>query len=460
MGVFLSFSSKRKNKTTRGRILAKESSVVSFGVACAKIAYTRVQNEHADKWPNPVYLPHQQHLEAQAQHCASPGPAATFSSQASSTTSCPSLSPSPAPYANSVASEHPSQDFDFCDPRNLNLTVGTVNPTLAPEYTALPTQEGELVFRGDGDAHYQQTAPAISHSTGASSSFTDVTPPLHPHGLPIYDDFSDLASEDSFVHGFVQLGDQSRSRSSSGATHHSFSSYNDYEAQNYGMPSPSDSAASCESHRNKRVKQEHSIKMEHSADAEQGNANESQQQQQGSDKHDRQSQDGSAPPETSTPNNGNASSGSDSGTPASAPNRRGRKQSLTEDPSKTFVCDKCNRRFRRQEHLKRHWRSLHTEDKPFECNECGKKFSRSDNLTQHQRTHGSGAIVMNLIDEHDMSGHYHPAMYPPPMGGAGVDEYGNYGKVLFQMSHEIPAHNNDMSDSGDSAGRKKRKRNE
>lgn len=359
-----------------------------------------------------------------------------------------------------MASEHPSQDFDFCDPRNLNLTVGTVNPTLAPEYTALPTQEGELVFRGDGDAHYQQTAPAISHSTGASSSFTDVTPPLHPHGLPIYDDFSDLASEDSFVHGFVQLGDQSRSRSSSGATHHSFSSYNDYEAQDYGMPSPSDSAASCESHRNKRVKQEHSIKMENSAAAEQGSANDAQQQQQGSDKHDRQSQDGSAPPETSTPNNGNASSGSDSGTPASAPNRRGRKQSLTEDPSKTFVCDKCNRRFRRQEHLKRHWRSLHTEDKPFECNECGKKFSRSDNLTQHQRTHGSGAIVMNLIDEHDMSGHYHPAMYPPPMGGAGVDEYGNYGKVLFQMSHEIPAHNNDMSDSGDSAGRKKRKRNE
>lgn len=414
-----------------------------------------------------MYLPHQQHLEAQAHHCSSPGPSANFSSQASSTTSCPSLSPSPAPYANSVASEHQSQDFDFCDPRNLNLTVGTVNPTLAPEYTALPTQEGELVFRGDGDAHYhQQTAPAISHShpINASSSFADVTPPLHPHGLPIYDDFSDLASEDSFVHGFVQLGDQSRSRSSSGATHHSFSSYGDYESQAYGMPSPSDSATSCESHRNKRIKQEHSIKMEHSADADHSSANEPQQQQQaqGSDNQDHQSQNGSAPPESSTPNNGNGSSGSDSGTPASAPNRRGRKQSLTEDPSKTFVCDKCNRRFRRQEHLKRHWRSLHTEDKPFECNECGKKFSRSDNLTQHQRTHGSGAIVMNLIDEHDMSGHYHPAMYaPPPMSGpTGVDEYGNYGKVLFQMSHEIPAHNNDMSDSGDSAGRKKRKRNE
>jgi len=87
-------------------------------------------------------------------------------------------------------------------------------------------------------------------------------------------------------------------------------------------------------------------------------------------------------------------------------NRRGRKQSLTEDPSKAFVCEICQRRFRRQEHLKRHYRSLHTQDKPFECTECGKKFSRSDNLAQHSRTHGSGAIVMDLIDNPDaMAGH-------------------------------------------------------
>jgi C2H2 transcription facotor len=82
-------------------------------------------------------------------------------------------------------------------------------------------------------------------------------------------------------------------------------------------------------------------------------------------------------------------------TPAS---RRGRKQSLTEDPSKTFVCDLCNRRFRRQEHLKRHYRSLHTHEKPFECQDCGKKFSRSDNLSQHQRTHGTGTMVMGVLD--------------------------------------------------------------
>ncbi|QIW97140.1 hypothetical protein AMS68_002658 [Peltaster fructicola] len=79
--------------------------------------------------------------------------------------------------------------------------------------------------------------------------------------------------------------------------------------------------------------------------------------------------------------------------------RRGRKQSLTDDPSKTFVCTLCSRRFRRQEHLKRHYRSLHTHEKPFECTDCGKKFSRSDNLSQHQRTHGAGTMVMGVLPQ-------------------------------------------------------------
>ena len=83
--------------------------------------------------------------------------------------------------------------------------------------------------------------------------------------------------------------------------------------------------------------------------------------------------------------------------------RRGRKQSLTDDPSKTFVCNLCSRRFRRQEHLKRHFRSLHTQDKPFSCGECGKKFSRSDNLSQHARTHGSGAVVMGLLEDGEIA---------------------------------------------------------
>lgn len=86
-------------------------------------------------------------------------------------------------------------------------------------------------------------------------------------------------------------------------------------------------------------------------------------------------------------------------------NRRGRKQSLTEDPSKTFVCQICNRRFRRQEHLKRHYRSLHTHDKPFECVACGKKFSRSDNLSQHQRTHALELFPSLVMDTNNPDSH-------------------------------------------------------
>ena len=84
-------------------------------------------------------------------------------------------------------------------------------------------------------------------------------------------------------------------------------------------------------------------------------------------------------------------------------NRRGRKPSLTEDPSKTFVCQLCARRFRRQEHLKRHYRSLHTQDKPFKCGECNKVFSRSDNLSQHQRTHGTGSFPLDVVDSDNIT---------------------------------------------------------
>ena len=147
----------------------------------------------------------------------------------------------------------------------------------------------------------------------------------------------------------------------------------------------------------------------------------------------------------------------DAGTPQSATtpasgstNRRGRKQSLTEDPSKTFVCTLCSRRFRRQEHLKRHYRSLHTHDKPFECNECGKKFSRSDNLAQHARTHGSGAIVMGVLE----NGELQPRMpYDDEMG-----------QVLYEAAQRAAAASSSSGSSSDSSsseskrGLKKRKR--
>ncbi|KAG1437155.1 hypothetical protein G6F56_013242 [Rhizopus delemar] len=58
---------------------------------------------------------------------------------------------------------------------------------------------------------------------------------------------------------------------------------------------------------------------------------------------------------------------------------------------KTFPCDfkGCGKVFGRQEHVKRHIRSIHTKEKPFVCpySRCQKKFARSDNLNQHIRTH-------------------------------------------------------------------------
>ncbi|TQS38721.1 hypothetical protein Golomagni_00766 [Golovinomyces magnicellulatus] len=135
--------------------------------------------------------------------------------------------------------------------------------------------------------------------------------------------------------------------------------------------------------------------------------------------------------------------------------RRGRKQSMTEDPSKTFLCELCPQRFRRQEHLKRHFRSLHTEDRPFECHECGKKFSRSDNLSQHARTHGSGAIVMGLIEGTDMHGE----------ADADHERIQNLGSILYRAAAATSGSDTGRSSQGLSSGDdaqtfKKRKRSE
>lgn len=82
---------------------------------------------------------------------------------------------------------------------------------------------------------------------------------------------------------------------------------------------------------------------------------------------------------------------------------RGRKENKEADLAdalKVYLCNYCLRRFKRQEHLKRHFRSLHTFEKPYDCPMCHKKFLRQDNLNQHLKTHkGDNVDEDNVIDE-------------------------------------------------------------
>lgn len=365
-----------------------------------------------------------------------------------SATSCPSLSPSPAPYAPSTDGDH---DVSFCDPRNLTVSGDAGIPTLAPDFSLSDLAEEEINKHEHAQAIAAVTAqPAFEFS------------PALPHGLPVFNDLSDIESEEDFVNSLVDLGDDQadigRPRACTGSSvvslgHGSFIgdedlTFDDDDDFRYpGMPSPPSTVDSMEdTHKDKRVKKSHKTENRSAAPVMDAAAD-------GTQSSNGQQTTANTPAASES----SGSSGSE-GTPAAAPapaaTRRGRKQSLTEDPLKTFVCELCNRRFRRQEHLKRHYRSLHTHDKPFECNECGKKFSRSDNLAQHARTHGSGAIVMNLLEDGEV-----PVYDTSAMQNISADDYSAYGKVLFQIASEVPGSASEVSsDDGSDQGKKKRKR--
>ncbi|KAL2758779.1 hypothetical protein ACRALDRAFT_2026242 [Sodiomyces alcalophilus JCM 7366] len=379
--------------------------------------------------------------------------------------SCPSLSPSPDPYARSVTASE--QDVDFCDPRNLTVSgVHPANPGLAELAVFPPLGQDGLV----GAEATSSKAP-VPVAPSSPDTFDDLTVPSH--GLPPFDaHLSDLESDEDLVNDLVHFGpadpaanseasDAGRPRASTGSSvvslgHASFIGGDEFsfDEEDSFLTDATSPVSDSDAHQNKRrrISTDDSTAVSTmttaATDAAPSGAKPDSQQP--------------APKQDTRTSEAKDASGSENGaapdtTPAPAvKSRRGRKQSLTEDPSKTFVCELCNRRFRRQEHLKRHYRSLHTQEKPFECNECGKKFSRSDNLAQHARTHGAGAIVMDLISEDNRTHSFENMMVPSTVPAG---EFHQLGKVLFQVASEVPGSASEASsDDGDSDDSSKNKR--
>lgn len=375
--------------------------------------------------------------------------------------SCPSLSPSPSPVPTAVISSQPGlspepSTSDFCDPRQ--LTVGASVSTAATDFPPLPTlcsgddEEHKLILGG-----LSATLPANGSAESAFHNPTEQT----LTSLPAFDSFSDLDSDDEFnrLVDFVPNGNayyvgEKRQRVGVYAfedeeffSEHTFEDEEDsfnqsalpFGSSDLLLGNPEDTTVDMRV--KKRVASRKSIRKSFSdSDSEslgsvvkgrpnvtsRGNSTETHSTQQTTQKQEKSQAD--------------VTVSSSSEAPAPMPvARRGRKQSLTDDPSKTFVCTLCSRRFRRQEHLKRHYRSLHTQDKPFECHECGKKFSRSDNLAQHARTHGGGAIVMGVLDTSDTT---------PATPSFDESDAGALGAVLYEAAHAA-ANKSTTSDSSD-----------
>ncbi len=398
-----------------------------------------------------------------------------MASQASdllSINSCPSLSPSPSPAPRSVLSD---TDFDFCDPRN--LIVGAQSPghiTTTVDFPPLPTlcsgddEEHKLILGGELSLIKQETQFCKPFESASAATLG---------GLPAFDPFSDLDSENEFVTDLakfspsdntVYLGNKRQRLDLISFDDEEFLSEDSFEefdeAERFasaGLPTPPESRRSSEDSSAKMMK---STKKRSSAKkaSKKTSAHADVSDSDAAVKHEAHShaddssadQDADAQEASSTrdstvaPSDGNAAASSTdtAATSVQPVARRGRKQSLTDDPSKTFVCTLCSRRFRRQEHLKRHYRSLHTHDKPFECNECGKKFSRSDNLSQHARTHGAGAIVMGVLEDGEL---------PPTESSSPIDhaDAGALGAVLFEAAQAAAANSSSSSSAGGSSHR-------
>ncbi|OKP15228.1 Zinc finger protein [Penicillium subrubescens] len=336
---------------------------------------------------------------------------------------------------------------DFCDPRQ--LTVESVNVPGPQDLPPLPTltcdEEAPRAVLGSASV----TLPV---NENPSPSFTASTEdPLS--SLPTFDSFSDLDSDDElnrlvefhpganavYLGGKRQRVNQYIVEDDGFLSEHSLEDADDHEGfLHNGLPSFEwTESTQPQTEETEEIVQEEEIKSKKRSSRKSSRKNSNVEME-----DEEEPVKAVAHSECSAQSVGSPCTDSEPA-PVSV-NRRGRKQSLTDDPSKTFVCTLCSRRFRRQEHLKRHYRSLHTQDKPFECNECGKKFSRSDNLAQHARTHGGGSIVMGVLD--------------PSEAGMSFDEQHDAG-ALGQVMYEA-AQSADIEDSpaSDRRAAKKRKR--
>lgn len=368
-----------------------------------------------------------------------------------SATACPSLSPSPSPIPRIVKS---SDESAFCDPRNLS-----VDASASPQLPCLPTLcasddedykfalRGEPSFEGE-DQH--TLSPAEVHDS---------------HGLPTFEPLFDLDCEDdlaSLVHfppteNAQYLGNKRQRTeliSISGEDDSVLGEdcFSDFEEDSavFGLPTPPECDFSIAEMTPLPKSKKRAVKKTKSSNAAvDQDASFTTSAVDGYAAESPVADHGSPGSETGS-ENAMSSASEDASRPVHAQtSRRGRKQSLTDDPSKTFVCELCNRRFRRQEHLKRHYRSLHTHDKPFECLDCGKKFSRSDNLSQHQRTHGAGSVVMEILDESDLQ-----------LNADGSYDSGDssvMGSTLYEVATYVQTDSSDSSDNENEQS-KKRKR--
>lgn len=376
------------------------------------------------------------------------------------------VSPSPSPVPRSVASEN-----DVCDPRN--LTVGNVEfPTLPTFCTA----EDDNMLKGNMPVQHE-AQPMIANPADISN-FGGLPTFELPFELDVEDDFSGFASYAGPENINFNGSKRQRLDMAPGLVEDdgffSEESFSDEEfasgsfspaTSQYSVPELS-AAAVVKPKRKCGKKCDAPTHLHQTAESSENTA------VQVSVSHT----EGSEAPESAV------------GTPSQGgnPSRRGRKQSLTDDPSKTFVCTLCSRRFRRQEHLKRHYRSLHTHDKPFECTDCGKKFSRSDNLSQHQRTHGAGTMVMGVLTQ-PTEAHMHQPIESVNGGDSGrmitpkseqayhqipqqhrvSPDSAEMGAMLFDMASQVHGSSsssvgsysdNDLSPSGNKEAAKKRKR--